>query len=92
MIDENKPLTTDEGKKWLRDLLKVGPATIVFVKKDGTERKMRCTLNESEIPQEFSPKNTGKAKSDDALAVFDVEKNAWRSFRYDSVKTITLTA
>jgi hypothetical protein len=27
----------------------------------------------------------------DALAVFDIEKNDWRSFRWDSVKSIKFT-
>ena len=75
-------------KKWLRGVLKMHETTVVFVKKDGTERKMRCTLNEESIPSEFAPKNTGKAKSDDAIAVFDLEKEDWRSFRWDSVKEI----
>jgi hypothetical protein len=75
-------------KKWLRGVLKMHETTVVFVKKDGTERKMICTLNEDSIPSEFAPKNTGKAKSDDAIAVFDLEKEDWRSFRWDSVKEI----
>lgn len=91
MSDESKALATEEGKKWLRDMIKIGRTTVVFVKKDGTERKMICTLNESEIPQEFVPKNSGKVKSDESLAVFDVEKNAWRSFRYDSVVAVEFT-
>ena len=33
-------------------------------------------------------KNSGKTKSDEALAVFDLEKQSWRSFRFDSVKEI----
>ena len=49
---------------------------------------MLCTLAENKIPSEKMPKNNGKSKSDDALAVFDVEKNDWRSFRWDSVTKI----
>ena len=79
---------TKEGRKWLRELLKTQEAKISFTKKDGTEREMRCTLAESKIPTEKLPKNSKKSKSDDALAVFDVEKNDWRSFRFDSVTKI----
>jgi len=75
-------------RKWLGGVLKMHETTIVFIKKDGTERKMRCTLNEDTIPSEFAPKNTGKAKSNDAIAVFDIENQGWRSFRFDSVKKI----
>jgi hypothetical protein len=45
---------------------------------------------ESGIPTEKAPKNIGKTPSDDAIAVFDVEKQDWRSFRFDSVKEISL--
>jgi hypothetical protein len=75
-------------RKWLRGVLKMHETTIVFIKKDGTERKMICTLNEDKIPSEKAPKNTGKAKSDEAIAVFDIESQDWRSFRWDSVKEI----
>ena len=75
-------------RKWLRGVLRMHETTITFTKKDGTERKMRCTLNEESIPSEKSPKKAGKAQSEDAIAVFDVEKSDWRSFRFDSVKKI----
>jgi hypothetical protein len=84
-------VNTPEGREWLRGLLRDEKVTIVFTKKDGTERKMVCTLAESKIPSEKSPKNTGKSQSDEALAVFDLEKQDWRSFRFDSVKNIEFT-
>lgn len=78
----------DESKNWLKTLLRETEVTIKFVKKDGSERKMVCTLLESKIPEEKQPKNTGKKQSDESLAVFDVEKQDWRSFRWDSINTI----
>lgn len=80
------PFTSDFEKNWFRGLLREGPVTVVFTKKDGTERKMTCTLNENSIPSEKTPKNTGKAQSEEAIAVFDLEKEDWRSFRWDSLK------
>ncbi|MFZ9878419.1 MAG: SH3 beta-barrel fold-containing protein [Chitinophagaceae bacterium] len=56
-----------------------------FTKTDGTVREMICTLQESfTIPYE---KKTDKQKpeNNDILAVWDVEKHAWRSFRVDSI-------
>ena len=79
---------TKEGREWLHGLLQSEKVTLTFTKKDGNERKMICTLAESKIPDEKMPKNSGKEKSDDALAVFDLEKQQWRSFRWDSVKKI----
>ena len=81
-------IDTKEGREWLREMLGTQELTIFFTKKDGTEREMRCTLAENKIPTEKLPKNSGKSKSDDALAVFDVENQGWRSFRYDSVRRI----
>lgn len=91
MTSEISKIDTEEGREWLKTLLHEREVTIFFTKKDGTERKMRCTLSENKIPSEKMPKNSGKSKSDDALAVFDVEKNDWRSFRWDSVTKIEFT-
>jgi hypothetical protein len=65
-----------------------GEVTVNFVKKDGSARTMICTLSESKIPTDFAPKGSTKVQSDEALAVFDVEANGWRSFRYDSITQI----
>lgn len=81
-------INTKEGREWLRGLLQVQKATISFTKKDGTKRKMICTLKEGMIPSDQIPKGSGKATSEEALAVFDLEKQEWRSFRYDSIKRV----
>jgi hypothetical protein len=72
-------------KSKLENMLREGIVTVNFTKKDGSERKMTCTLLESKIPNEKMPKTEKKSKNLDVLAVFDVEIDAWRSFRYDSV-------
>jgi hypothetical protein len=64
---------------------------LTFIKKDGSERIMTCTLAEQKIPAENMPKGTKRAKSDEAVAVFDLENNGWRSFRWDSLKNISFT-
>ncbi|MFZ9241384.1 MAG: SH3 beta-barrel fold-containing protein [Chitinophagaceae bacterium] len=84
-------IDTKEGKEWLRSLLRSEIVTITFNKKDGSERIMKCTLSESEIPTENLPKTSKQTHSDESIAVFDIEKTAWRSFRFDSVKKIEFT-
>lgn len=84
----NNVFDTKDSRKWLKSLLKEREVVISFTKKDGTERMMRCTLAESVIPMDKMPKNTKKVKSDETLAVFDVEKSDWRSFRWDSVQKV----
>lgn len=58
---------------------------VQFTKSDGNIRNMVCTLQENFIwPYE---KKTDKVKpeNDQVLAVWEIEKQAWRSFRIDSI-------
>jgi fructose-1-phosphate kinase PfkB-like protein len=80
----------DTGKNWLRNFLKDQTVIVEFIKIDGTTRKLKCTLSESKIPVDKLPKNVNNVKNDSVLSVFDLEKQDWRSFRWDSVKTIEL--
>lgn len=78
------------GQDWLKGLLKDTVVTVVFTKADGSEREMKATLKEDLLPVAES---TGTAKperkkSEDALAVYDTEAEGWRSFRWDSIKSI----
>ena len=83
--------TDKVGKAWLKGVLQNEGAIVTFTKKDGTERVLKATLNPSVIPEEHAPKGTGtEKKNDDSIAVFDIENNGWRSFRYDSIKQINV--
>jgi len=79
----------------LTSILTKNVATITFTKKDGTSRDMICTLRE-DILSVFTPQETEKSEkktrkmNPDVLAVWDVEKKAWRSFRVDSVEFIKI--
>jgi hypothetical protein len=88
MSDVKQIFGTADEKKWLKGLLRDSVVLVDFVKKDGSTRKMMCTLSESKIPKEFAPKGNTKTVSDESLAVFDIEANGWRSFRYDSITRI----
>ena len=88
MSEEKFVFTTKKEKDWLIGLLRSEIVELTFTKKDGTERIMKCTLAEQKIPAENVPKGTERAKSDEAVAVFDLENNGWRSFRWDSLTNI----
>jgi hypothetical protein len=88
MNAKNLKFSGVEEKNWLKTLLQEQKITVEFVKKDGSVRKMVCTLSESKIPAEKVPKNVGKKQNDEILAVFDIENNGWRSFRWDSIQRI----
>jgi hypothetical protein len=81
----------NNSRNWLKGVLREGEAIIVFTKSDGIERTMKCTLSETKIPAEFAPKGSDRAKNDETLAVFDLENQGWRSFRWDSVKSVNFS-
>lgn len=68
--------------------------SVVFTKADGSERTMLCTKDPLIISERYTPqeKKTDRVyKEPEGVArVFDLEKNDWRSFRYDSVKSYTV--
>ena len=81
-------------KEWVKGILHdefLKGVCITFTKTDGTEREMRCTLAPTLIPEDKTPKETGRKTSDEVQRVFDLEKGEWRSFKWDSVKTVTFT-
>jgi hypothetical protein len=85
-------------RDWIKSLLYKSSITVTFVKADGTDREMLCTLD----PEHLPPAPTGpvdgiikeskkprKEPDPHSLRVFDVEKQEWRSFRFDRLKKIT---
>ena len=81
-------------KKWLKSHLKFGPVTVTFTKKDGTERVMKCTTNPTYImfkePASVESKREKKI-NEDVMPVFDMEAGHWKSFRWDSIKSVSFT-
>jgi hypothetical protein len=82
-------------KKWLKSHLRFGEVTVTFTKKDGTERVMKCTTNINLVPQESvvegaEPKREKKV-NEDVMPVYDLEAKHWKSFRWDSVKSVMFT-
>lgn len=81
-------------KTWIKSILKNGSTTVEFFKKDGTERKMLCTLDPELIPGSSigdETKEKTRKVSEEALPVYDLDAGAWRSFRYDSVFSVTIS-
>ena len=64
------------------------PPTITFNKKDGEVRIMECTLLPGLIPADKAPKGTGSKKTEDSVAVFDINKKDWRAFKVALVTDI----
>lgn len=87
---------TKTDREWLKGVLLEGPVKVTFVKKDGTDRLMTCTLNTSLIP---APVEKVLAEGEvkvhrkvpvDSLSVYDLENRGWRAFQYESIRKIQL--
>jgi hypothetical protein len=84
-IPEEQELYRD----WLQGVLKMHTVDLTFRKKDDTIREMKCTLIESMLPVIEKKTDRVRKENTDALSVFDLEKNEWRSFRYDSIEAVS---
>jgi hypothetical protein len=94
--DVNKAIIRD----WIKSLLQKSTITVTFTKADGTDREMLCTLNPEQLPEVPVPtgpvdgivkesKKPRKEPDPHSIRVFDVEKQEWRSFRFDRLKKVT---
>ena len=92
----------EQIRSWVRGLLTNSEVTVTFTKADGTDRDMLCTLDHSRIP--ISPakpvsvdgivRESRKPKKEPdphSIRVFDLEKQEWRSFRFERLKKVTAT-
>lgn len=86
--DSKNISTTAENKAGIQALLRQGAATIVFTKKDGSERVMKCTLQEGVVVPHEKTTDRVKEPKDDILPVWDIEANAWRSVTIPNIKTV----
>ena len=75
-----------------QELLRDGICEVLFIKKDGTERLMKCTLNMDYIPEEMKQFQLYKGEKIlenlDILKVYDTEVQDWRSFILANVKYV----
>lgn len=79
-------------KNWISGVLKETTVTVTFMKKDGSERVMKCTLDPMLLPPAVVNENRKpKAIPENSLAVYDVEARGWRSFIVKSVKEVQFT-
>jgi len=87
-------LNADKQHEYLKILLSEDILLVTFTKKNGDLRKMYCTLQDEFVPDHkkyFSENESSKraapsdAESPQVVAVYDMEKADWRSFRMDSI-------
>lgn len=76
------------SKEQLKNLLRENVLSVVFIKKDGSERVMECTLKPDLLPtqdENTESKDKVRTENPDVIQVYDLENTGWRSFRVDSV-------
>ena len=72
-------------------LLKTNKCTVEFTKVDGEKRTMPCTLNPEFMPvQTVVEGKVAKKTNDNVISAWCLDKQAWRSFRVDSVISVAI--
>ncbi len=86
-------------RDWIVGMLRVGPMTVTFTKKDGSERVMNCTLEADVLPpQPVHESNTNnpidfpkvKKENPNIISAYDLDALGWRSFTLKSVKQVRI--
>jgi hypothetical protein len=93
----------EQIREWVRGLLQNSEVTVTFTKADGTDRDMLCTLDHSRIPVSVvkpvqsvdgivrESRKPRKEPDPHSIRVFDLEKQEWRSFRFERLRKVTAT-
>ena len=74
-------------KEEIVEALKANVCEVTFTKVNGETRTMPCTLRADLVPayERKTPVKEATAKESATLSVWCIDKQAWRSFRVDSV-------
>lgn len=83
------------------EFLESNVCTLKFQKVNGEKRTMKCTLLKSLIPEEVvavtravhpaETRHPQLAERPETIAVWDIEKSGWRSFRVNLFESIETT-
>ena len=76
------------SRSTLNHMLHSGIVNVKFTKTDGSERDMRCTLVDNMVKTHEKKTDREKKINENIISVWDVDKEGWRSFRYDSIISI----
>ncbi len=79
-------------KDGIRALLLNNEANITFIKKDGTERVMHCTLKSDAITPYEKVTDRVKVQKDDVLSVWDLDNDGWRSINVSTIQVVEIIA
>jgi len=85
------------NKEILKGILAENILEIEFSKKNGEMRHMICSRNPKHIPEvtaatPVEDRKKKRAESPDVMAVWDIEKEGWRSFNISSITRVQLNS
>ena len=86
----------DTSKSFLVGLLShpgTKSVSVIFTKADDSPRVMNATLNPDLIPNSdstYDSTKSTKTSNPEVQPVFDLDAQAWRSFRWDSIQNVTI--
>jgi len=69
----------------LRNHLKYCVVVVEFIKKDGSHRRMKCTLNETLIPPKEYDTRPRAARPENLISVYDLDVDGWRTINADTI-------
>ncbi len=97
ICEEPKRLNINIGGTKMKDLREklheMKDFTVVFTKKDGSERKLNGTVDwarlEADPASGYTPPKGGKDKTSDAVVVWDLDAKGYRSIIPESVISLS---
>lgn len=75
-------------KEKILEQLQTGVALVTFTKADGSLRDMKCTLQPRLLPPQLKESTVKLDPQSDALRVYDLEADGWRSFKISRLISI----
>jgi len=80
----------EDSIELIKKMIKKEVVTVIFTKKNGEKRKMKCTMSLPEIQKvnpefTFSESSPPRTPNYDIITVYDLEKLGFRSFLKDNV-------
>lgn len=98
LTDQDQPYyvtATEEQRQqmreWVTGVLRTEIVQITFMRADGVERVMPCTLRPDLVPKTQQTHPGQRKYNPNVCVVFDPEREVWRSFRWDRMKRIEFT-
>lgn len=73
----------------IKTAMTTGVVEVTFTKADKTTRVMQCTLAEYLLPETSGMPATSSGNPD-IVVVYDLEKEAWRSFKKSTVTEVVI--